>query len=156
MLCNKTWNKTTNNKNQNFSETVLVWSSCFVFWFYLSFFDLRISSLKRVQTWQYQVSNCIQGRNLGSRSMIDLDPRFSKNYRYPKKTNPSLAFVCMYSFWGPTRGSFTSSCKAERQRERECWENEGNIWNHLKIGWKVNDGTCPGNPKNGGKTNCFR
>ena len=47
--------KTTKDKNQDFFDNVSVWSSCFAFWFDSSFCDLRISSLKRVQTWKSQV-----------------------------------------------------------------------------------------------------
>ena len=41
--------KATKDRHQNFPENVLVWSSCFAFWFYSSFCDLRISSMKRAQ-----------------------------------------------------------------------------------------------------------
>ena len=36
--------KATQDKHQNFLDSVFVWSSCFVFWFYSSS-DLKISSL---------------------------------------------------------------------------------------------------------------
>ena len=69
--------KATTCKTLNFLMNVLDWSSCLVFFLFCpSFSDLRISSLKRVQTWTSQVWHCkdpiskirswIQCRNLDS------------------------------------------------------------------------------------------
>ena len=57
MHCNKTSIKPQKTKTF-FLDNVFVWSSCFVFWFYSCFCDLRTSSLKRVQTWKSQVWHC--------------------------------------------------------------------------------------------------
>ena len=63
MHCSKTSGKPEKAKTKNFSENALVWSSYFVVLVYLRFFDLRISGLKRVQTWKSQFWHCKDPRS---------------------------------------------------------------------------------------------